>query len=174
MAPNCSLRGEFAIEVKIPKVAESMPRPGAAKWTALFTLNHPPGIIDAACYPNYNTSFSGSVWQIGTPGTGNITTTAYLNKAAFVDPPAYTGRHRTLGSAGIVCSAQRGCGHQRAQRVRIRRKSQGWHAASGARAGDRQRRSAGTGEDPGKLPVADHGAERLGTAVQLVAAPNGN
>ena len=91
MAPNCSLRGEFAIEVKIPKVAESMPRPGAAKWTALFTLNHPPGIIDAACYPNYNTSFSGSVWQIGTPGTGNITTTAYLNKAAFVDPPAYTG-----------------------------------------------------------------------------------
>jgi hypothetical protein len=48
------------------------------------------GIIDASCYPNYNTSFSGSVWQNGTPGTGNITTTAYLNKAAFVDPPAYT------------------------------------------------------------------------------------
>jgi hypothetical protein len=48
------------------------------------------GIIDASCYPNYNTSSSGSVWQNGTPGTGNITTTAYLNKAAFVDPPAYT------------------------------------------------------------------------------------
>ena len=48
------------------------------------------GIIDAACYPNYNTGFSGSVWQNGTPGTGNITTTAYLNKAAFVDAPAYT------------------------------------------------------------------------------------
>jgi hypothetical protein len=27
------------------------------------------GIIDAACYPNYNTGFSGSVWQNGTPGT---------------------------------------------------------------------------------------------------------
>jgi len=48
------------------------------------------GIIDASCYPNYNTSFSGSVWQNGTPGTGNITTTAYLNKAAFVDAPVYT------------------------------------------------------------------------------------
>ncbi|HUI57871.1 MAG TPA: TonB-dependent receptor [Bryobacteraceae bacterium] len=48
------------------------------------------GIIDAVCYPNYNTNFSGSVWQNGTPGTGNITTTSYLNKAAFVDPPAYT------------------------------------------------------------------------------------
>jgi hypothetical protein len=48
------------------------------------------GIIDASCYPNYNTSFSGSVWQNGTPGTGNITTTSYLNKAAFVDPAAYT------------------------------------------------------------------------------------
>src|SRR5271157_3844759 len=48
------------------------------------------GIIDASCYPNYNTNFSGSVWQNGTPGTGNITTTAYLNKTAFVDPAAYT------------------------------------------------------------------------------------
>jgi hypothetical protein len=48
------------------------------------------GIIDASCYPNYNPSFSGSVWQNGTPGTGNLATTAYLNKAAFVDPPAYT------------------------------------------------------------------------------------
>src|SRR5208283_2096952 len=28
--------------------------------------------------------------QNGTPGTGNITTTSYLNKAAFVDPAAYT------------------------------------------------------------------------------------
>jgi hypothetical protein len=48
------------------------------------------GIIDSACYPNYAPGFSGSVWQNGTPGTGNITTTAYLNKAAFVDAPAYT------------------------------------------------------------------------------------
>ena len=48
------------------------------------------GIIDASCYPNYASGFSGSVWQNGTPGTGNITTTSYLNKTAFVDPAAYT------------------------------------------------------------------------------------
>jgi hypothetical protein len=48
------------------------------------------GIIDATCYPHYNPGFSGSVWQNGTPGTGNITTTAYLNKAAFIDPQPYT------------------------------------------------------------------------------------
>jgi len=48
------------------------------------------GIIDGACYPNYAPGFSGSVWQNGTPGTGNITTTSYLNKAAFVDPAPYT------------------------------------------------------------------------------------
>ena len=48
------------------------------------------GIIDASCYPNFAPGFSGSVWQNGTPGTGNITTTSYLNKAAFVDAPAYT------------------------------------------------------------------------------------
>jgi hypothetical protein len=48
------------------------------------------GIINAVCYPNYAPGFTGSVWQNGTPGTGNITTTSYLNKAAFVDPPAYT------------------------------------------------------------------------------------
>jgi len=48
------------------------------------------GIIDAACYPNYAPGFNGSVWQNGTPGTGNITTTSYLNKTAFVDPAAYT------------------------------------------------------------------------------------
>jgi len=48
------------------------------------------GIIDASCYPNFALGFSGSVWQNGTPGTGNITTTSYLNKAAFVDAPAYT------------------------------------------------------------------------------------
>jgi hypothetical protein len=47
------------------------------------------GIIDASCYPNYALGFSGSVWQNGTPGTGNITTTSYLNKAAFIDAPAY-------------------------------------------------------------------------------------
>jgi hypothetical protein len=48
------------------------------------------GIIDASCYPHYAPGFSGSVWQNGTPGTGNITTTSYLNKAAFVDPQPYT------------------------------------------------------------------------------------
>jgi hypothetical protein len=48
------------------------------------------GIIDAACYPHYAPGFSGSVWQNGTPGTGNITTTSYLNKTAFVDPAPYT------------------------------------------------------------------------------------
>jgi hypothetical protein len=50
------------------------------------------GIIDASCYPNYNTSFSGSVWQNGAIGSGgaNVASTAYLNKAAFVDPANYT------------------------------------------------------------------------------------
>jgi len=50
------------------------------------------GIIDASCYPNYNPSFSGSVWQNGGIGSGgaNVGTTAYLNKAAFVDPANYT------------------------------------------------------------------------------------
>jgi hypothetical protein len=50
------------------------------------------GIIDASCYPNYNTGFSGSVWQNGSIGSGgaNVTSTAYLNKAAFVDPANYT------------------------------------------------------------------------------------
>ena len=50
------------------------------------------GIIDASCYPSYNTSFSGSVWQNGSIGSGgaNVSSTAYLNKAAFVDPAAYT------------------------------------------------------------------------------------
>jgi hypothetical protein len=50
------------------------------------------GIIDAVCLPNYNPSFSGSVWQNGSVGSNgaNVSTTPYLNKAAFVDPPAYT------------------------------------------------------------------------------------
>ncbi len=50
------------------------------------------GIIDASCYPNYNPSFSGSVWQNGSIGSGgaNVASTAYLNKAAFVDPANYT------------------------------------------------------------------------------------
>ncbi|MFY9726071.1 MAG: TonB-dependent receptor, partial [Bryobacteraceae bacterium] len=52
------------------------------------------GVIDAACYPNYSAAFAsgGDVWQNGTPGSGgaNIATTSYLNKAAFVDPTAYT------------------------------------------------------------------------------------
>ena len=55
------------------------------------------GIIDASCYPNYNPSFSGSVWQNGSVGSGgaNVATTAYLNKAAFVDPAAYTAGNIT-------------------------------------------------------------------------------
>jgi hypothetical protein len=50
------------------------------------------GIIDASCYPNYNPSFSGSVWQNGAIGSGgaNLSNTAYLNKTAFVDPANYT------------------------------------------------------------------------------------
>ncbi|MDR3702590.1 MAG: TonB-dependent receptor, partial [Candidatus Sulfopaludibacter sp.] len=48
------------------------------------------GGILGSCYPNYVPGFSGSVWQNGTPGTGNITTTSYLSKAAFVDPLPYT------------------------------------------------------------------------------------
>jgi len=50
------------------------------------------GIIDASCYPNYNPSYSGSVWQNGSIGSGgaNVATTPYLNKAAFVDPANYT------------------------------------------------------------------------------------
>jgi hypothetical protein len=50
------------------------------------------GIIDASCYPNYNPGFSGSVWQNGAIGSGgaNVASTAYLNKAAFVDPANYT------------------------------------------------------------------------------------
>ncbi|MGA2274475.1 MAG: TonB-dependent receptor [Bryobacteraceae bacterium] len=52
------------------------------------------GVIDAACYPNYSPAFAsgGDVWQNGAIGSNgaNIATTSYLNKAAFVDPPAYT------------------------------------------------------------------------------------
>ena len=50
------------------------------------------GIIDAVCVPNYAPGFTGSVWQNGVFGSGgaNLATTAYLNKAAFVDPAAFT------------------------------------------------------------------------------------
>jgi hypothetical protein len=48
------------------------------------------GGILGTCFPNYNTSFSGPIWINGTPGVGNLATTPYLNKAAFVDPAAYT------------------------------------------------------------------------------------
>jgi len=50
------------------------------------------GVINATCYPNYNTSYTGSVWENGAIGSGgaSLTTTPYLNKAAFVDPTAYT------------------------------------------------------------------------------------
>jgi Carboxypeptidase regulatory-like domain/TonB dependent receptor len=50
------------------------------------------GIIDAVCYPNYAPGFTGSVWQNGSIGSNgaNVSSTPYLNKAAFVDPAAYT------------------------------------------------------------------------------------
>ncbi len=50
------------------------------------------GIIDASCYPSYNPNFTGSVWQNGAIGSNgaNVASTAYLNKAAFVDPANYT------------------------------------------------------------------------------------
>jgi len=50
------------------------------------------GIIDASCYPNYNPNFSGSVHENGSIGSGgaNVSSTPYLNKAAFVDPAIYT------------------------------------------------------------------------------------
>ncbi len=48
------------------------------------------GGILGTCFPNYNPGFSGDIWQNGTPGTGNLATTSYINKTAFVDPPAYT------------------------------------------------------------------------------------
>jgi len=49
------------------------------------------GIIDASCYPNYNPNFSGSVHENGSVGSGgaNVSSTPYLNKAAFVDPANY-------------------------------------------------------------------------------------
>ncbi|HTS63690.1 MAG TPA: TonB-dependent receptor [Candidatus Acidoferrales bacterium] len=50
------------------------------------------GGILGTCYPNYNPSFNGSVWINGDFGSGgkNVTSTPYLDKTAFVDPPAYT------------------------------------------------------------------------------------
>jgi hypothetical protein len=48
------------------------------------------GGILGTCYPNYSAGFSGPIWINGTPGTGNVATTAYLNKAAFADPAPYT------------------------------------------------------------------------------------
>ncbi len=50
------------------------------------------GVIDATCYPNYNPSFSATVWQNGSIGSGgaNVGTTAYIAKAAFADPANYT------------------------------------------------------------------------------------
>lgn len=50
------------------------------------------GGILGTCYPNYNPAFSGSVWINGDFGSGgkNVTSTAYLDKNAFVDPAAYT------------------------------------------------------------------------------------
>lgn len=50
------------------------------------------GIIDAVCYPNINPAFSGTVFLNGGIGSNgnNVSTTPYINKAAFVDPAAFT------------------------------------------------------------------------------------
>jgi hypothetical protein len=50
------------------------------------------GGILGTCYPNYNPAFNGSVWINGDFGSGgkSVTSTPYLDKTAFVDPPAYT------------------------------------------------------------------------------------
>jgi hypothetical protein len=50
------------------------------------------GGILGTCYPNYNPSFNGSIWINGGFGSGgnSVTSTPYLNKAAFVDPAPYT------------------------------------------------------------------------------------
>jgi hypothetical protein len=50
------------------------------------------GGILGTCYPNYNPAFSGSIWINGDFGSGgkSVTSTAYLDKTAFVDPAAYT------------------------------------------------------------------------------------
>ncbi len=50
------------------------------------------GGILGTCYPNYNPSFNGSIWINGEIGSGGatVTSTPYLNKAAFVDPAPYT------------------------------------------------------------------------------------
>jgi hypothetical protein len=51
------------------------------------------GIIDIspACYPNNTPGFNQGVWQNGKPSTSSAaTSTSFLSKAAFTDPPAYT------------------------------------------------------------------------------------
>ncbi len=50
------------------------------------------GGILGTCFPNYNPSFSGPIWINGDFGSNGatVTSTPYINKAAFVDPPAYT------------------------------------------------------------------------------------
>ena len=48
------------------------------------------GNILGTCYPNYNPSFSGDARINGNFGDGNVATTPYLNKAAFVVPAPYT------------------------------------------------------------------------------------
>jgi len=50
------------------------------------------GIIDASCYPNYAQGFTGSAWNNApAPTTAAVaSSTHYLNKAAFLDAPAYT------------------------------------------------------------------------------------
>jgi Carboxypeptidase regulatory-like domain/TonB dependent receptor len=51
------------------------------------------GSILGTCFPNYYSSFSGDVRMNGDYGSGSVlgsTPTVYLNKAAFVDPAAFT------------------------------------------------------------------------------------
>jgi hypothetical protein len=47
------------------------------------------GVIDASCYPNDTPGFAGSPWQHGSLSTlASVTTTPFLNKAAFTNPVA--------------------------------------------------------------------------------------
>jgi hypothetical protein len=59
------------------------------------------GSILGTCYPNYNPAFTGDVRINGAYGSGNVLgshPTVYLNKAAFVDPPAFTVGNVTRGA----------------------------------------------------------------------------
>ena len=57
------------------------------------------GNILGTCYRNYNPSFSGDARINGNFGDGNVATTPYLNKAAFVVPAPYTVGNVARGAA---------------------------------------------------------------------------